>query len=87
MASATITKQGLHQAIESLPPKSLDELAEFVEYLAHKYQVSPDRKVVVLGGIWKNVDFDVEDDEIRALRQKVSDQLSRELPECWAFRS
>lgn len=76
MTTATVSKQGLYQAIESLPPKSLDELAQFVDYLAHKYQVPQGRRVVALSGLWKDLDFDVEDGDVRELRQKVSAQLA-----------
>lgn len=72
MTIAASTKQGLYQTIESLPPKSLDELALFLDFLTHKYQVTQERPTVALGGLWKDVAFDVDDSHVRALRRDVA---------------
>jgi hypothetical protein len=37
-----------------------------------------DHAAVALGGLWKDVNFDVTDDEIRALRQQVTNKLLQE---------
>ena len=76
MTIAAITKQGLYQTIESLPPKSLDELAVFLDFLAHKYQASQARAVIALGGLWKDVPFDVDDSHIRTLRRNITAHLA-----------
>jgi len=75
MATEQTTAQKVYQVIEGLPPESLEELSHFLDFLKFKYQVQQPRKVVALGGLWQDLDFDVTDAEVRALRQKVSAQL------------
>ena len=79
MTIAAITKQELYQTIESLPPKSLDELALFLDFLAHKYQAPQARAVIALGGLWKDVPFDVDDNHIRALRRDITAHLAAQV--------
>ena len=76
MTIAAITKQELYQTIESLPPKSLDELALFLDFLVHKYQSPPARAAVALGGLWKDIAFDIDDSHIRTLRQDITAHLA-----------
>ena len=71
--------QKVYQVLDGLPPESLEELSHFLDFLKFKYQVQQPRKVVALGGLWKDLDFDVTDVEVRALRQKVSAQLWRKM--------
>ena len=68
-------RQKLYQALEGLPPESFEEFAQFIDFLKFKYQAQQRRKVVALGGLWKDVDFDVTDAEVRALRQQTTAQL------------
>ncbi len=75
MAARENTKGKVQQTIASLPPESLEELASFLEFLKFKYQVAGSRKVVALGGLWKNLNLDVTDTDVRALRQQVTTQL------------
>jgi len=52
-------------------------IIRFLDLLKFKYQAQQTRKVVALGGLWKDLDFDVTDAEVRALRQRVTAQLLR----------
>lgn len=79
MSTVQVVKQRVYQAIDGLPSESLDELTHFLDFLKFKYQVQRPRKVVALGGLWKHLDFDVTDAEVRALRQRVTAQLLRKV--------
>ncbi len=70
--AADPTKQKILQTIDQLPPEGVKELAQYLDFLQYKYRVREPRKVVALGGLWKDLDFDVTDEEVRALRQRVS---------------
>ena len=62
-------------------------MAEYLDFLQYKYRVREPRKVVALGGLWKDLDFDVTDEEVRALRQRVSQHSEVEEsdnPRSWA---
>ena len=69
----------MYQAIDELPSESLEELVHFLDFLKFKYQAQQSKKVVALGGLWKHLDFDVTDAEVRALRQRVTAQLLRKV--------
>ncbi|MBN1657730.1 MAG: hypothetical protein JXA93_04980 [Anaerolineae bacterium] len=66
----------LKQAIEALPPSARKELIAFIGYLHYKHRLVPRGEVVKLGGLWADIDFDVTDDDVRALRQRVTDDLA-----------
>jgi hypothetical protein len=40
-----------------------------------KYRYKEPRKVIALGGLWKDIDFDVTDAEVRAFRQEVTARI------------
>jgi hypothetical protein len=79
MNTGQAVKQRVYQAIDGLPSESFEELTHFLDFLKFKYQVQQRRKVVALGGLWKHLDFDVTDAEVRALRQRVTAQLLRKV--------
>ena len=79
MNTGQAVNQKVYQAIDGLPPESFDELFHFLDFLKFKYQVQQPRKVVALGGLWKHLDFDVTDAEVRVLRQRVTAQLLRKV--------
>jgi hypothetical protein len=79
MNTGQAVKQKVYQAIDGLPPESFEELFHFLDFLKFKYQVQQPRKVVALGGLWKHLDFDVTDAEVRVLRQRVTAQLLRKV--------
>ena len=72
MNTGQAIKQKVYQGIDGLPSGSFEELSHFLDFLKFKYQVQQPRKVVALGGLWKHLDFDVTDTEVRALRQRVT---------------
>lgn len=65
----------VRQTIEKLPPEGLEELSRFLDFLKSKYQPERPRKVAALGGLWKDLDFDVTDADVRALRRQVTAHL------------
>lgn len=65
----------LEKKIQALPPNARKELLDFIGYLQYKHQLDPFGQVVKLGGLWCDIDFDVTDEDIRALRRQVSRQL------------
>jgi len=65
----------LELTIRKLPPAARKELIYFVDYLQYKYQPDPADDVVKLGGLWADINLDVSDDDVRALRQQVTLQL------------
>jgi hypothetical protein len=71
-------KHQVYQTIEKLPARGLEDLVEFLDYLSFRYKVAHSESNVALGGLWKDVNFDVTDDEIRALRQQVTNKLLQE---------
>ena len=77
MQSSPIRQQ-VYQTIEKLPARGLEDLVEFLDYLSFRYKVAGSESNVALGGLWKDIDFDVSDDEIKALRQQVTNQLLQE---------
>ena len=66
----------LEKTIDALPPTAQKELADFVDYLQYKHRLDESGQVVELGGLWADIDFDVTDEDVRALRQQVSRQLA-----------
>ena len=66
----------LVKAIYQLPPEAHKELVDFIGYLQYKHRIARSGEVVKLGGTWANIDFDVTDEDVRALRQQVTRQLA-----------
>jgi hypothetical protein len=71
-------RQKVYQTIEMLPARGLEDIVEFLDYLSFRYKVADSESNIALGGLWKDIDFDVSDDEIRALRQQVTNKLLQE---------
>ncbi len=67
-------------ALRTLPPAAHKELLDFLGYLRYKYRLDEPRSVVRLGGLWADIEFDVTDDDVRALRQRVSHQVQDAVP-------
>jgi hypothetical protein len=65
----------LESALCNLPPAAHKELLDFLAYLRYKYRLHESRPVVRLGGLWSDIEFDVTDDEVRALRRRVTRQV------------
>ena len=65
----------LESALRSLPPAAHKELRDFLGYLQYKYRLDESHPVVRLGGLWADIEFDVTDDDVRALRRRVTRQV------------
>ena len=65
----------LESALRTLPPAAHEELLDFLGYLQYKYRFDESCTVVGLGGLWADIEFDVTDDDVRALRRRVSRQV------------
>jgi len=68
----------LEEVLHTLPPVAQKELLEFISYLQYKHRPDQAGSVVKLGGLWADVDFDVTDEDVRALRRQVTLQLANE---------
>ena len=63
-----IKQPELEKAIQPLPSAARKELLDYVAYLQQKHHC--DAPVARLGGLWADIDFDVDDADVRALRQR-----------------
>lgn len=68
-------KKRVYQALDELPDKSFEELVQFLDFLKFKYLTRQPPEVVALGGLWENLDFDITNKDVRALRQRATDDL------------
>jgi len=75
MQEMPAVKQKIYQMLDSLPHQGLKDLSQFLDFLEYKYQTGTEANVVSLGGIWQEIVFDVSDEQVRALRQQVTDAL------------
>lgn len=65
----------LESALCNLPPAAHKELLDFLAYLRYKYRLDESRPVLRLGGLWSDIEFDVTDNDVRALRRRVTGQV------------
>jgi hypothetical protein len=65
----------IEEAIHQLPAGAHTELWQFIKYLQFKYGIDKADEIVQLGGLWADIVFDVSDEDVRALRQKITSQL------------
>ncbi len=61
-------------ALKHLPLPAQQELAQFIHYRQYKYEKS-ERNIVQLGELWQDIAFDVKQDDVRLLRQKISESV------------
>jgi hypothetical protein len=66
----------LEKVLHTLPPAAQEELLSFVNYLQYKHQHDQAGTIVKLGGLWTNVNLDVSDQDVRALRRQLTSQLA-----------
>ena len=64
----------IEQAIRELPPTAQMELAQFIDYLRYKYS-DAEPPILALEGLWADVDFEVNEDDVRRLREEISSRL------------
>lgn len=75
MTIQQIPKNRLLRTINGLPPQGIEDLVSFLDFLSFKYQAGLAPKIVALGGLWSNIDLDIDDAEVRSLRQKLTARL------------
>ena len=68
----------LEKELATLPDNAQIELLHFIRYLQYKY--TNEKKIVALKGLWENVPLDIEQDDIRNLRQQLSQQVLDKYP-------
>lgn len=67
-----------HQ-LDELPLDAQTELLEFISYLQFKYRRTQ-KEITKLKGLWSHINFDVSSEEIRLLRQQISNTLLEKYP-------
>ncbi|MEZ4837110.1 MAG: hypothetical protein R2873_34795 [Caldilineaceae bacterium] len=70
-----LLQQKIEKTVAALPSAGKEELASFLDYLQHKYQVETGDQVIELGGIWSGIGFEIDEEDIRALRREASEHL------------
>jgi hypothetical protein len=69
----------IERVVRALPPAAQRELQHFVDYLQHKYRDESKQQVARLGGLWADIEFDVSDEDVRALRHHVTSRLMKKI--------
>jgi hypothetical protein len=75
LESQTLLKQKVEEAIDTLPNAGQAELLSFLDYLQHKYNLDEGSKVVHLGGLWRDLNLEISEEDIRSLRQQTTEHL------------
>lgn len=75
MTTLSIAPEQIEQAIRELPLSAQMELAQFIGYLRYKYS-DTEPSLLALEGLWADVDFDVNQEDIRQLREDISLRLT-----------
>lgn len=78
METKQVDKDNLHEIVDQLPPGGLRELSLFLDYLKFKHKDEPSKNIAVLGGLWKDIDFDVTDADVRTLRREITAQIAEQ---------
>ncbi len=78
MVALTQVKQHISEALEKLPPESLVEVLQFVEFLRYKAAPPHPKRIVQLYGLWANIPFDVTDDDLRQLRSQATKHFDQD---------
>ena len=75
------TKTRILEEIAKLSPEDLSELQLFLDFLQFKEQSKvfekSSRKIVKLEGLWKDLPFDITDDDIRQVRREFTLSLQK----------
>lgn len=69
-------KKQIYQALENLSPDALTEVARIVSSMEKRNAEPP----LHLGGIWRDVPFDLDNRTVRGLRRRVSRQVLKRKP-------
>jgi hypothetical protein len=78
MATEMVTKDDVIRALDELPAESLVEVRRFVDFMRFKAQSRP-RKLVKLGGLWKDWPPITDEDIAQARREMWGSFGEREL--------
>lgn len=74
-------KTRILEAINELSPEALAELQLFLDFLQFKEQPKAfekySRNIVKLEGLWKDLPFDITDDDIRQVRREFTLSLQK----------
>lgn len=74
MTTLAIAHEQIEQAIRSLPPPAQMELVHFIDYLHYKYS-DTGSSILALEGLWADINLDVDEEDVRRLREDVSTRL------------
>jgi len=79
-------KTRILEAINELSPEALAELQLFLDFLQFKEQPKAfekySRNIVKLEGLWKDLPFDITDDDIRQVRREFTLSLQKRAEGC-----
>ena len=78
MATEMVTKDDVIRSLDGLPVESLAEVRRFIEFVRHEAQSRP-RKLIQLGGLWKDWPPITDEDIAQARREMWSKFGEREL--------
>lgn len=70
-----LLQQKIEKTVAALPNEGKAELSSFLDYLQHKYQVETGAQIIELGGLWSGLGFEIDEEDIRALRREASEHL------------
>jgi hypothetical protein len=73
--TVSTVKDKFNATLSILPPEGVEELGRLLDGLADKYQSGESANIVALGGLWETTPLDIEEEDVRALRQHISDDL------------
>jgi hypothetical protein len=71
----SMLRSKVEKVLDKLPPDGQEELAQFLDFLAGKYHVESKGKIIALEGIWKDISFEITDEDVRKLREDISKQV------------
>jgi hypothetical protein len=77
METTAVKRTEIQKQLSILPQEKLQQVSDFVEFVLFQSKVEH-KRVVKLGGIWKNLGFEKIDDleaEIRKIRQDASSAI------------
>ena len=75
MSTVPSIKKRIYRTLEELSPDQLEDLARFLDFLKYRQEAQSEvGRVIALGGMWSDIEFDVTDDDVRLLRQQITSQ-------------
>jgi hypothetical protein len=77
------TRQNILMVLDKLPPESLSIVEQFVNFLqaqiAKTQEHQTTKQTSGLGGLWQDVDLDIDVQDIRQLRRESTQIINRQL--------